>query len=347
MTRVLWSRRQLDRDGAPNDATLVAFVRRGLGRPPGGSFEELFRRHYPAIRSLLDGRREPGLALLAVGSDAIEASGWFAAKDGEINALIVGRHSHADIFLPGDRRLSLRHLAVVLHAREAGAAPAFRVLDLRTPLAFTDEEGSPLEAVEAKGPVLLRCASVGLLLFPTGGAVRPWPEDPAAAWSRVPPRLCVEKTPAGSSPGQAANAGAWVAPPASADWSCATLVRTLRGPVLLSPAIEGSEPARGELLVTSSEGRVAVRVDSRAARRGLLLGRYDRCDTAGVPVLSHPSLSRVHLLVLEIDGTLYAIDTASRNGSRCGGEPVRVTRIRPGLPVSLAGKATVEWRSIH
>jgi hypothetical protein len=79
----------------------------------------------------------------------------------------------------------------------------------------------------------------------------------------------------------------------------------------------------------------------------VLLGRYDRCDTAGLPVLIDPALSRVHLLVLELDGALYGIDTASRNGSWSGADRVRATRLLPGLRLSLAGKATVEWRPIH
>jgi hypothetical protein len=64
-------------------------------------------------------------------------------------------------------------------------------------------------------------------------------------------------------------------------------------------------------------------------------------------VLIDAVLSRVHLLVLELDGALYAIDTASTNGSWCGRDRVRATRLQPGLRVSLGGKATVEWRPFH
>lgn len=349
MTRFLWSRRQLERDGASNDGTIVLGGRLGLDAcpPPDGTFEELFRAHYPAIRGLLDGRVEPGLALLVASPDGIEASGWFAAKDAVINTLIVGRHSHADVFLPSDARLSLRHLALVLHRNGGGGPAGFRVLSLRTPVPMADEENTPLEAVEARGPVLLRCASLALLLLPTGGAAETWPEDPEAAWSRIPERRYVEKTPV--DPGRAAVLAvrASAVAPADADSRAATLVTTFAGPVFPALALEESEPARGELLVSSSCGRVAVRLGAQAARRGVLLGRYDRCDTAGLPLLSDLALSRVHLLVLELDGGLYGIDTASRNGCWCGGQRVRAVRIQPGLRLSLAGKATVEWRPFH
>jgi hypothetical protein len=106
-------------------------------------------------------------------------------------------------------------------------------------------------------------------------------------------------------------------------------------------------PARGELIVRSDAGRVALRLGARAARQGVLLGRYARCDTAGLPVLSNPSLSRVHLLLVELDGVLYAVDTASTNGSWLDSRALRSVRMQPGVRVRLADDATVEWRVFH
>ena len=349
MTRIIWSRRELEREDASNDATLCLGSPTDVAASPtlDASFEQLFHGHYPAIRRLLDGRTDPGLALLAASPSSVEASGWFAAKQAIVNPLIVGRHTSADVLLPADPRVPLRHLALVLHRKRDERAVAFRVLDLRTPLAFADEAGSPLEAVEARGPVFLRCGPLGLLLFPTGGSTPSWPEDAEAAWSRIPERRYVEKTPTNPDRGPAAGGGPRPLSAADPDPGRTTLVNAFAGPVFPSLELDASDPPRGELVIRSASGSVALRLGARAARRGVLLGRYDRCDTTGFPVLIDPAVSRVHLLVLELDGALYAIDTASKNGSWNGEERVRAIRILPGLAVSLAGKATVEWHPFH
>ena len=64
-------------------------------------------------------------------------------------------------------------------------------------------------------------------------------------------------------------------------------------------------------------------------------------------VLDDPALSRVHLLILEIDGALHAVDASSKNGTWAGGERIRTRRLAPGTRLALAGTATVEWRAFH
>ena len=47
-------------------------------------------------------------------------------------------------------------------------------------------------------------------------------------------------------------------------------------------------------------------------RSGILLGRSRRCDAGRV--LSVRTISRVHLLLIELGGIVYVVDTASYNG---------------------------------
>jgi hypothetical protein len=53
------------------------------------------------------------------------------------------------------------------------------------------------------------------------------------------------------------------------------------------------------------------------------------------------------MLLIEIDGVLYALDTASKNGSWLPTGPLRVARVEPGRPITLAKDARVEWHPFH
>jgi hypothetical protein len=322
---------------------------------PPGSFEDVFVRHYATIRGILSVHAEPGLALLVASREGIEASAWVHAEDDSINPLIIGRHNAAEIFLPSDPALSLRHLAVILQRRGSGPV-RFRVLDLRTATAFEDEQGRRLEALESTGPTLLRCASFCLLLFPTGGSGEPWPGDAAEGWKRLPERVYLESTSADperwAHPGDRAELRL---PEPMAGESQATTCVSFPGPIfpeqslteVRSPVPGDAGPARGEILLTSPFGRAALRLHREAARQGILLGRYERCDGGGLSLLASPNLSRVHLLIVEVGGALCAIDTASRNGCRIGEQRIRHARLEPGRPIVLAEVACVEWQPFH
>jgi hypothetical protein len=350
MSRSVWLKREPVPGEVSNDGTIhSSALGMHSGVAPIASFEGLFRRHYPAVRDLLNGHAVPGLGLVVVSGEGLEAAAWFAAQEAEATPLIIGRHGATEIFLPSDPRLSLRHLAVILLRHRAGEPVRFRVLDLRTPTAFADEKGRALEAIESLGPLLLQCASFAMMMFPTDESGSPWPEDADAAWKRIPERVYVDS--------RTANPERWLAVRERADSAAreaapegsrdVTLVPSFPGPVFPSRALVRSEAPRGELVVTSHSGRVSLSLGPSAARQGVLLGRYDRCDTAGLPILGSPSLSRVHLLLIELDRVLYAVDTASTNGSWVGPRRIQLVRVEPGLRLRLAQDAVVEWRPFH
>src|SRR5262245_3262670 len=108
-------------------------------------FARLFPIAWEELRRLLHSFTVPGVVVVAVAVDAvakrIAGTLCLAAKVGQANAAIVGRHGHCDLYLEGDPALSLRHLAIVvspLAAGEKGVQVGFRVLDLRTRSAFLD-----------------------------------------------------------------------------------------------------------------------------------------------------------------------------------------------------------------
>jgi hypothetical protein len=352
MLRSVWLRNEAARDGFENDATLCFPLGRFQHGPLSSavlSFEDAFRRHYPAVRELLEGHRAPGLGLLVVGQGKLEGKAWIPAEPDGINPVIVGRHSTAELFLPSDPELSLRHLAIVVG--HAGDGPArFRVLDLRTPTAFEDEHGHRLRALESAGPTLIRCASYSLLLLPTGDSGEPWPEDKDEGWKRVPERVYLESTSADSDSWNRPGGVVARSAPSLDNPESTTPIVVFPGPVFLARAL--MEPsaaaidvgaARGEIRVSSELGDGSLLLDAEAARRGALIGRYERCDGAGLACLSTHALSRVHLLVVESGGALWAVDTASRNGSWHAGERIGRLRLEPGRRILLAGQVAVEW----
>ena len=240
----------------------------------------------------------------------------------------------------------------MLHRHPPAEPVRFSVLDLRTPTAFADENGTTRQGIESAGPVMVRCASLALLLFPTDAEAGPWPVEADEGWARVPERLYFDpraEDPRSSGLERVVRADApepWgpLSHSAPSHSASITLVPTLPGPVFPSRDLAGSDSPRGELVVRSPAGRISLRVGGGAARQGVLLGRYERCDTTGVPVLSNPSLSRVNLLVIEMDGALYAVDTASSNGSWLGATRLRCARLLPDQRAA-AYEATVEWRA--
>jgi hypothetical protein len=201
---------------------------------------------------------------------------------------------------------------------------------------------------------MLRFASQTALLFPTGGSEEPWPEEGHAAWQKIPERTHLECA--------TAHPERWFdladrrprrAPEAlDASGGPPTVSTSFPGPAFPLPALldrdmAGTDCVRGEIIVRCAKRRVSLRMGETAMRQGVLLGRYDRCDNGGVAVLADERLSRVHLLLVEMGGAFYAVDTASKNGVWQGSRRVHVVRLEPGLELTLADQASVEWRSFH
>ncbi len=84
-------------------------------------------------------------------------------------------------------------------------------------------------------------------------------------------------------------------------------------------------------------------VDRTMLERGVLIGRHDRCDI----VIPEASVSRVHAVLLDVDDTLFLIDTGSSNGVwHRSGARVRCAPVEDG-DAFLIGAATVRWRRLH
>ena len=325
------------RDDAENTRTGVMVV----DQMPKASFHTLFKLCYQDIRKVCESFALPGVAVVAIdiARKRLGGSLCVAAKPAHANSAIIGRHGMADLFLEGDRALSLRHMAVLVYPlrgwdNPGGGDVRYRVLDLRTRTAFEDEQGRRLEAVAAEGPIFVRCGGYALMFFVTGDSSA-WPDKPDEAWQAVPERVYLHEHVAEPDRWARSRRAQVAARSSKQDGgggpiSRITLVQASRGPSrarvdLLKP----EERPLGRLQLKNGRDVQSLVVGRHAADEGILLGRYDRCDTGGASVFDHQSLSRVHCLVVDMDGVIYAVDTASTNGTYLDGreEEVRIVSL--------------------
>jgi hypothetical protein len=78
--------------------------------------------------------------------------------------------------------------------------------------------------------------------------------------------------------------------------------------------------------------------------RGVLVGRYDRCDLMASTTWVSQEISRVHLLLLADGADVLAIDTGSTNGCTMEGMAFDVRRLGECADMTLASTLAVRWR---
>ncbi len=304
--------------------------------------EVAFLTAYADLKRTCATELHPGVAVVAIDEDGAACTASFVAKSRTIQTAIVGRHSSCDVFLPGDDTVSLRHLALVLHPHAPGERVRYRLVDLRTSSAFQDERGHRVEHLVADGPLMVYVGAYALMIFPTGDRARGWPEDPMTAWKALPAREY--------SVGEQGRRPLARRLPAAFQDPDSTGVQLVPGPRFAVKGLASEdEVPLGELRVESSGGATSFVLGRSSARGGVLLGRYDRCDSSGLPVLQDYRISRVHVLLLEVDGALYLIDTASTNGvwSRSAGG-VRQHALKFGEDFELGRYlARLRWSPVH
>ncbi|MGZ6126501.1 MAG: FHA domain-containing protein [Myxococcales bacterium] len=282
-----------------------------LGADP---FAAVFRKHFPALRAAYQAQPAEGVLIAAIdGNGIFDAHAHLRLPSSGIAHLIAGRHERCDVVLSRDAEVSLRHM-LVRATRGPQGQLQLRAIDLRSRCGLLSEEGKRCEAIASEGPLFLRIASYVLLLFPTGPSVRGWSHDADETWRQLalrnqeilpPPQPLKSR----SAPGAGAVK-------------------------LATITIQSSSPQAGELTSTHA-------VWSDQLERGILVGRDDRCSHGG---LDEGNLSRVHLVLLSVDDEVWAIDTASTNGTRVlHGPPFRQLLLTGDTHLVLADALSLRW----
>ena len=274
----------------------------------------VFRRHFSALRAAHAAQDQEGVLMAAVDRGGLfDAHAHLRLPKNGIAHLILGRHERCDFVLSRDMDVSLRHL-LVRATRGPGGHLHLRAIDLRSRVGLLSEDGRRCEAIASRGPLFLQVASYVVLLLPTGPKIRPWSRDPDETWRGFSPRS-QEILP----PPQPLKSRA--APGADA-------VR------LATITLTSSSPQAGDLTSTHA-------VWSDQLERGILVGRDDRCSHGGV---DEGNLSRVHLVLLSVDDEVWAIDTASTNGTRVqDGPQFRQVLLSGDTQLVLADALALRW----
>jgi len=277
-------------------------------------FAALFRKHFSALRAAYQAQPAEGVLIAGVdGNGVFDAHAHLRLPATGIAHLIVGRHERCDVVLSRDTDVSLRHM-LVRATRGAHGQLQLRAIDLRSRCGLLSEDGKRCEAIASEGPLFLRIASYVVLLFPTGPAVRGWSHEADETWRAFAPRNQEILPP--PQPLKSRSA------PAPGAVKLATIT------------IQSSSPQAGELTSTHA-------VWSDQLERGILVGRDDRCSHGG---LEEGNLSRVHLVLLSVDDEVWAIDTASTNGTRVlHGPPFRQVLLSGETHLILADALSLRW----
>ncbi len=235
-------------------------------------------------------------------------------------AVVVGRHSACDLVMETNHA-SLRHAAVI------GWRDGVVAIDLRSELGLTTMDGRTARRMSSTQALRFVAASAELttLFAPVDApfAVR-WADQLEAALSGA---LVDDADPPARRHAPADNAAAdW------GTWEKSVVVRT-RVAGMPAPVVH--------------EDQLAIRATRDAIERGVVLGRYTRCDRT-TALADDVRVSRVHALVLAAYGALWVVDTASTGGTSLVGretidvgEGRRIARLANDARLFLAGVEAV------
>lgn len=264
----------------------------------------LYLQSHRLIRNACHEERRPGLFVFALHTDVGLVGRLWLSATEAPRAGTLGRHHVVDLPITRDGALSLRHVLFVVRLVEGRVR--FSSLDLETPGGVHTVLG-PQHATESERPLLLRTAQLSFFCVPTGPAcaLPAMADDAWRAFDEVPP---------------APEVGRWA-------W-----------------LKKRPEPSVGVLTLRLASGVFAMPVEEAMAKRGVLIGRDERCEV----VIPDNYVSRVHAVVLGIDGVPHLVDCGSSNGvwHRATNEQARCWRLVDG-DVFHVGNATLDWHAVQ
>lgn len=287
------------------------------------------------LRALQGSFSRPGVLAVSVRDNTVLESHAHLDLSSTSGHLLIGRHQRCDLYLAHDAAISLRH-GLLRASRIDRGEVRLRLLDLCSGVGFRTEDDVPCESLVTEGALMVRAGRYHLFFLPTGELASPaWSDTAKETWESFPDRVYLDRRVPDKLPRMAAAApGPHPSSKGSRTTHIVPPVRPLR-----SAEARGDGVVLGHLVLKSRSGRIAHVVTDEDLERGILVGRYERCQLGG----AENSLSRIHLLVLRDEQGLWAIDTASTNGTTLDGNGVRAARIDEAQELGLGGEMALQW----
>ena len=333
--------RDEDDDGVPAAAPPVYASRatRVISTPPArkASFAATFKAMFADLRPVFQAFGRDGLLCVAArenGSIASYVHLPILSDEGAFG--VIGRHECCALTLL-DEEISLRH-ALVRVTRNAGDEVRVRLIDLGSSNTFHTEDNQACKSVMAEGPMFINLLGYQLFLLPTGSlSTSEWSDDAEATWQSFPERVYfdhrIPERMVGQRP-EKANAGR------AKRHTYMTLLPAAQH-LRARPGAGGD--AVGTILLAAESTQIAHRVSHEDLERGVLIGRYERCQLAGAA----GSLSRVHLVLLLDGGDVWAVDTASLNGTIVEGQRISAIQLDREIELKLPSGMGMRWVPEH
>lgn len=251
------------------------------------------------------------------------------APDGEVRTtrlsegefLVVGRHTRCGLQLPDDD-ISLRHI-LLRWTRDEQGRPLIRLWDLRAGRPFVTEDEHETGALVAEELLFGAIGAHTLAMVPLGGQA---PLSNAEfAWHSLPERR-FEIVGAAHQRSRARDS--------------ITVSHTQPPMVFGEGGLVPEGEVAGRIEVELPGGRTERVLTDAQLDRGLLFGRYERCQ---LTLSGEDRLSRVHLFVGRVGDALWAVDTASTHGTHRNGSPVAAVPLTGAMSLLLASHCVVRW----
>ena len=301
-----------------------------------------FARARPILTALVAGVKDGDAVIVATDQNGFPVGQRVVERPKDLpHAVVIGRHNRCALAIPGDSRVSLRHLLLTVWP---GQGPLrFRGYDLGGRAGVLLADGKRVPGFSAHGQVALAFGRTSLFVLPGGSAG----QDILAGEDAEAFRKLTGLDTAGGGHRLAISA---MAEPGVAEIGGYRPIDVDVRPEprgllrLRSTKNTRRNASRGSRRRDDSTQVRELEVDSEQLQRGLLIGRYsDRCSLAG----QGRNLSRVHALVTEEGpSSLLVYDLASTNGVRPAGQSEgpshSVVRMTPDDPCML-GHFELSW----